>query len=76
MSEIRDLDIVSIRDSLGSREAHNLYATGIADTVRPWFEDVEDAKVRRAIDLLNIPNRRAGAAEYLGLTIEVTDGDF
>ncbi len=72
MSELNAFDIVSVKDALGSREAHNLFAAGIADTVRPWFKDLEDPRVFRAIDQLNVPQARATAAQYLGLTIELT----
>lgn len=62
--------LVTVRDLQGSREAHNLFASGLADTVRPWFDDLEDPRVARAIDALNLGSRRAKAAQYLGIEIE------
>lgn len=63
-------DMVSVRDRWGSREAHNLFVDGLSETVRPWFADMEDEKVMRAIDELNLPSRRDAAAAYLGLQIQ------
>lgn len=61
--------LVSVRDVQGSREAHNLFATGLSETVRPWFDDVQDERVSKAIDELRQPSRREGAARFLGLEI-------
>lgn len=61
--------VVSVRDTQRSREAHNLFATGLSETVRPWFDDVKDERVSRAIDELEYPSRRERAARFLGLEI-------
>lgn len=61
--------VVSVRDANAGHEAHNLFVSGLAETVRPWFEDVEDERISRALDDLTEPRLRGRAAKFLGLEI-------
>lgn len=61
--------IVSVREAHGDHEAHNLFAGGLSETVRPWYEDVADERVSRAIEDLKEPGLRGRAAQFLGLEI-------
>lgn len=65
--------LLSVRDVNGSREAHNLFEKRLADTVRPWFDDFSDEKVYRAINQLDKPSKRDGAAKFLGLEIRAAE---
>ncbi|MDO5721076.1 MAG: hypothetical protein Q4P06_00830 [Actinomycetaceae bacterium] len=62
--------IFSIYDTQTSRQARNLWESNLSDAVRPWFKDVDNKRVRDAIDALSVPGKRKAAARYLGLELE------
>ena len=62
---------LSVYDLNFDRQAKNLNADGLSDAVRPWFEDWNDASIRRAIENLDVPALRDQAAEYLGLELQI-----
>ena len=59
----------SIYDTHTSRQARNLFEDSIADTVRPWFADIESAEVQDAVNALRHPMKRWQAARYLGIEL-------
>lgn len=62
---------VSVFDLNSDRQAQNLDIDCLADAVKAWFIDWDDADVREAVNQLSVPSRRAAAAEYLGLNLQL-----
>lgn len=62
---------VSVFDMNSDRQAQNLNIEQLAAAVTPWFVDWDDAEIRQAIALLNVPSRREDAAHYLGLDVRL-----
>lgn len=63
--------IVSVYDLNSDRQAKNLSMDSLTEAVAPWFQDWEDAEVRKALSLLQVPSQRSAAAEYLGLDVRL-----
>lgn len=62
---------VSVFDTNSDRQAQNLDIAQLEAAVAPWFMDWEDADIRQALHLLNVPARRDAAAAYLGLDLRL-----
>lgn len=60
---------VSVHSTLFDRQANNLDLEGLSQAVRPWFDELADAEIARAIDSLDVPESRAAAARFLGLEL-------
>lgn len=60
---------VSVHDRWSGKQANNLPVERLADAVRPWFRDSMTSGIDQAIESLREPQRRAAAADYLGLEI-------
>lgn len=66
------MQLFNIEDSQTGRQANNVLASAVADSVRPWFADVADsARVVRALAKLGSDHaaERAAASRYLGLRV-------
>ncbi|MCF2710256.1 MAG: hypothetical protein SOX57_03575 [Schaalia hyovaginalis] len=60
---------VSVHSILFDRQANNLDLEGLSQAVRPWFDELADAEIARAIDSLDVPESRGAAARFLGLEL-------
>lgn len=60
---------VSVHSTVFDRQANNLDMEVLSQAVRPWFDDVADTEVCRAIADLAIPEARGAAARFLGLEL-------
>lgn len=60
---------VSVHSILFDRQANNLDLEGLSQAVRPWFDELADAEIARAIDNLDVPESRCAAARFLGLEL-------
>lgn len=69
MTTERSIQTVSVHDRWSGKQANNLPVERLADAVRPWFRDSMTSGIDQAIESLREPDRRAAAADYLGLEI-------
>lgn len=60
---------VSVHSKVFDRQALNLDVESLASAVKPWFDDLSDSQIARAIAELGIPETRVEAAEFLGLEL-------
>ena len=60
---------VSVHSTVFDRQANNLDVECLSQAVRPWFDELVDAQIARAIDELDVPELRVAAARFLGLEL-------
>ncbi|QPK80497.1 hypothetical protein G7Y41_05095 [Schaalia sp. ZJ405] len=60
---------VSVHDTLFGRQANNLDVEQLSAAVKPWFSDMSDSAIAKAIEELKVPELRNRAARYLGLKV-------
>ncbi|MHB0828796.1 MAG: hypothetical protein ACYCDN_04820 [Schaalia turicensis] len=60
---------VSVHSQALNRQANNLDIDQLANAVKPWFDEMNDANIARAISDLSNPRSRGRAADFLGLEL-------